>query len=253
MKKSFAITLAAALSLSVCALASAGQTAPLSALQTLPTATSIRGAQPGTIAGIKLKTSAIGRNKETKWHELTTSEGFCFSDTDVGAHWTNTAGSSERNPVQDLDLNHLVDKDGKTTLERTKVRFDPSMGTVTATARTHVELTEVAKSREGAVVFAFREGTNIVLIARNGDSGMESHTLASDSSMVAFVSADGCAFSGVRIDARKPEAGAIAQMGITIPPPKGEKGGGTRLVVDASLSKLTRDPEPKLSVRIRST
>ena len=250
MNKPFAITFALAAALSLSTVANAGQTAPISALPTLPAPKAIK--RIDKVPGLEVKTSEIGRNKDTKWQELIVKDGFCLGDPESGARWTSGTGASEKNPAQELDLNHLVEQDGKTVLERTKISFDPAAGTVAATARSHVELVEVARGQQGIVVYAYREGTSIVLVARHSDGGTESHTLSGESGMVAFVSSD-CSFAGVRIDARKPELGAIAQMGINIPPPKGDKGPPAHFVVDASISKVSRDPEPKLSVRIRQS
>lgn len=250
--KSLALTIGLAAVLSLSAIANAGQTAAVSSLAALPAASPIRHASPGKVAGLTLTSSDIGRNKETKWHELTANanQGFCINDHEAGMRWSNSIGASEKTPASDFELLHLADKDGKTTLERTNVHFDSPGGTIAPTGRAQVELTEVARTQNGeVVVFAYRDGSNIVLLARGAESGTESRTLAGDSGMVAFVSADGCNFSGVRLDARKPEGGTVAQMAVVV---KVDAKNSRRFLVDASLSKVARDPEPKLAVRIRA-
>jgi hypothetical protein len=139
-------------------------------------------------------------------------------------------------------------------LERTHLAFDPPSATLTATTRSQVELHEIARSVDGVVVWAFREGGDIIVLARNVDRGQESRKEADDEGMFPFVSADGCPYAGARLDARKPELGAFVQLAGELPAQGTGKDKVTpRFFIDASLSRVARDPEPRLAVRVRTT
>jgi hypothetical protein len=232
--------------------ASAGTTTPVSALASLPRAVPLKTPEATTsIVGLALKTKDGYR--DTKWHDLlaSTGRGYCLSSGEGGARWMSTYGSSSRSSAEDLDLDHLVEKDGKVTLERTRVHFDPADATLTATGRSQVELHEITRTAAGIVVWAFRDGRDIVVLARNVERGMESPRPQQDGTFP-FISSDGCPYAGARLDARKPEAGTIAQLTGALP----AQGTGKdkvipRFMIDASLSRVSRDPEPMLAIRVR--
>ncbi len=161
-------------------------------------------------------------------------------------------GTSSRSSPEDLELDRLVEKDGKVALERTRLHFDPSDATLNATSSARVELHEIARNPAGIVVWAFREGRDVVVLARNVERGVESRPAESDESQIPFVSAEGCPFAGARLDARKPESGSIAQLSGALPPRGEGKDKVPRMfLIDASLSRVARDPEPRLAVRVR--
>lgn len=232
--------------------ASAGTKSPLSALSAMPGPVAIKAPElPTAIPGLVVKTKdGYGA---TKWHDLTaaTGRGYCLASGEGGYRWMGTYGTSSRGSGEDLDLDRLVEKDGKVALERTRVHFEPTDATITATGRSRVELQEIARTTTGVVVWAFREGRDVVVLARNVERGQESRT-RTDDGMFPFVSADGCPYAGARLDGRKPDQGAIAQLSGALP----AKGTGKdkvipQFVVDASLSRVARDPEPMLAVRVR--
>lgn len=248
---------AASLGLTVLAssIANAGTPSPLSTIHTLPQLSPLRATTPVavTVPGVTLKTRD-GYNG-TKWHDLTTAtgRGYCFASTDGGFRFMNTMGMSSKSDRDEVDLDRLFEKDGKTMFERTRVALDGTTATVTAVGRATVELQEIGRGPEGLVVWAYRTGPDVIVLTKRADRGMESFQRQSDDGMqVPFVSVDGCPYAGARLDAKKPEAGTFAQLVGTLP----AKGTGKEKVeqkffVDASLSKVARDPEPMISVRIR--
>jgi hypothetical protein len=232
--------------------ASAGTTAPLSTIATLPAPTALKGAEPATsLPGLSLKSKDAYRG--TVFHDLSaaTGRGYCITQKTFGYRWSSTYGGSSTGSEEELDLDRLVEKDGTAMLERTRVVFRPMYGTVTATGRSQVKLTEVTRTASGIVVWAFREDKAIVILARRATGGVEGHQLAEEG-QGSFVSADGCAFAGARVDARKPESGSFAQLTGSLPPEGTGKDRVTpTFIIDASVSRVTRDPEPMLSVRVR--
>jgi len=236
--------------------ATAASSAPLSALGALPALTPVKAAVPQAVAvpGVTLKTTESRRG--TKWHQLTavTARGYCFSAADPAHRWMSEYGtSSSATSTEELDLSRLVEKDGAATLERTRLVIDPAAGTVTARGRSTVALHEIGRSAAGVVVWAFKDGKSVVILARNADHGTESKVKIDDETFP-FVTSDGCPYAAARIDARDPAAGSFAQLSGNLPP----KGAGKekvvpRFIVDVSLSRVARDPEPMLAVRVRVT
>lgn len=61
-----------------------------------------------------------------------------------------------------------------------------------------------------------------------------------------------CPFAVARLDTRAPEAGAVAQIVGRLPARgQGKDRVSPRFLIDASVVKTSRDPEPVLSVRVR--
>jgi len=244
--------------------AQAAKTSLLSTLAAMPAPPAAPVGAPGTarvtetpnppiaVPGVTLKTRDGYR--DTKWHDLdaATGRGYCLVSRTGGLRWMSSWGTSSRSNPEDLELDRLIEKDGKVSLERTKVHFDPSDASITGMGTARVELHEVARNAQGVVAWAFRDGRDVVILARKVDRGVESRPADSEEGLIPFASAEGCPFAGARLDARKPEAGSIAQLSGTLPA-KGE--GKDKVVpqftVDASLSRVARDTEPKLAVRIR--
>lgn len=232
----------------------AGASSPLSAITALPALSPVKAAVPQAVAvpGVTLKTTESRRG--AKWHALTatTARGYCFSSTEAGYRWMSDYGtSSTATSSEELDLSRVVEKDGTATLERTRLVIDPGLGTVTAKGRSTVALRELARSEAGVVVWAFREGKNVIVLARKVERGVESAAKVDDGTFP-FVSADGCPYAGARLDARDPAAGSFVQLSGALP----AKGTGKdkvipRFMVDVSLSRVARDPEPMLAVRVR--
>ncbi|MEA2750868.1 MAG: hypothetical protein QOI41_5011 [Myxococcales bacterium] len=240
--------------------ARAGTTSPLSALAVMPAAPAAAPRGPVTetpnplpaTPGVAVKTKDGYR--DTKWHDLNaaTSRGYCLASTVGGYRWMSTWGTSSRSTAEDLELDRLVEKDGKVTLERTRLHFEPTDATLTATSTARVELKEIARTPAGIVVWAFREGRDVIVLAKGVDRGVESRPPESDESSIPFVSAEGCPYAGARLDARKPENGSIAQLTGSLPAHgTGKDKVVPQFMVDVSLSRVARDPEPKLAVRVR--
>lgn len=232
----------------------AGTPTPLSSLTALPPAVPMRAPElPQAVPGVVVKSKDGVR--DTRWHDLSTAtgRGYCLVSSESGSRWTSSWGSSSHSAAEDLDLDRLVEKDGKATLERTRVHFDPLSGTLTALGRSQVELREVARTPAGIVVWAYRSGRHVVVLARNVQSGIEARTIAStDEGGVPFVSADGCPFAGARLDVAKPEAGTMAQLTGTLPAQgTGKEKVVPRFIIDASVSRVARDAEAMLAVRVR--
>ncbi len=240
--------------------AHAGTTSLLSTLAAMPAvpAPPARGLvtetpnPPVAVPGVVVKSKDGYR--DTKWHDLhaATSRGYCLTSTVGGYRWMSSWGTSSRSAPDDLDLDRLSEKDGKVTLERTRLHFEPSDATLTATSTAHVELKEIARTPAGVVVWAYREGRDVIVLAKNVDRGVESRPAESDDAMMPFVSSEGCPYAGARMDARKPENGAVVQLTGSLPAHGTGKDKVTpQFMVDVSLSRVARDPEPKLAVRVR--
>lgn len=233
--------------------ASAGITTPLSSIATLPVATPLKIPEtPATVPGLAL--SSKDGPRATRWHELTaaTGRGYCIQSTDGGLSWASSRSTSSNGSAEDFGLVRLVDKDDTVTLEQTRVHFDPPSGSVTAMSRSSVALKEIARTPTGVVVWAYREGKNVVVVARNVERGIESRRSSSNETASPFASVDGCAFAGARLDGRRPEAGSVVQLTGNLPARgKGKDKVVPKFIVDASVSHVTRDPEPMLAVRVR--
>ena len=235
--------------------AQAGSTSPVSSLATLPPPVAIKSSpyvEP--IPGLTL-TSEHDYNMKT-WHDLTaaTGRGYCLARREMGYRWMGTYGTSSRSATEDLDLDRLIEKDGKVTLERTRVHLDPPSGTVTATGRSQVELQEIARTAAGVVVWAYRDERVIVVLAKRVERGVESRQLASEHGSAPLVSIESCPFGGTRLDARRSEAGTFAQLSGNLAAQRTGKDRVTpKFIIDASLSRVARDPEPLIAVRVRVT
>lgn len=233
--------------------AHAGTRAPLSSIAALPAPVPPRTPEAtGAVPGLTVKSKDGYRG--TVWHDVNAAigRGYCLATTEGGYRWMSSWGTSSKGSVSDLDLDRLVEKDGKAILERTRVHFDPADASLTAKGRSQVELREVARTPAGIVVWAFREGKDVVLLARNIERGVESRVPPSEEGGFPFISADGCPFAGARLDARKPDAGSVAQLTGTLPPVgTGKDKVVPRFMIDASLSRVARDPEPMIAVTVR--
>ena len=262
----FTVMMAAAFAASVLVPteAKAATTSPLSALAAMPAAPSPPLAAPGSakvtetpnppIAVPGLTLTAKDGHRDTKWYDLdaATGRGYCLVSRVGGMRWMSSWGTSSRSAVEALELDRLVEKDGKASLERTTIHFDPTDASLSGMGTSRGELHEVARNARGVVVWAFKDGRDVVILARKAERGVESRPPESDEGMIPFASAEGCPFAGARLDARKPEEGLIAQLSGTLPAHgEGKDKVVPQFFVDASLSRFARDSEPKLAVRIR--
>jgi hypothetical protein len=233
--------------------AAAAARAPLSSLETQKRPTPLKMPEtPAAVPGLAMK-SKEGPH-ETRWHDLTaaTGRGYCIQSAEGGMSWSRSRGASSRGTAEDFDLVRLVEADAKVTLERTRVHFDPPSGSLTAMARSVVGLSEIARSPAGVVVWAYRDGKDVVVMARGVSRGIESRRRSGDDADERFVSSSDCPFAGARLDARKPDAGSMAQLaGALAPRGSGKDKVASQFIVDASLSRVARDLEPMLAVRVR--
>jgi hypothetical protein len=232
--------------------ASAGTTTRLSAVPVMPAPAAPRTPEAtSSVPGLTVKSK--DGFQSARWHDVTVAvgRGYCLTSSEFGYRWMSSWGTSSKSTPSELDLDRLVEKDGKSILERTKVQFEPSDATMTIKGRSQVELREVARTPAGVVVWAFREGRDLVLLARNVERGVESPRPGSEDTFT-FMSAEGCPFAGVRLDARKAENGALVQLsGALAAVGTGKERVLPRFLVDASLSRVGRDPDAVLAVSVR--
>ena len=122
-----------------------------SALSAMPGPVAIKAPElPTAIPGLVVKTKdGYGA---TKWHDLTaaTGRGYCLASGEGSYRWMGSYGTSSRGSGEDLDLDRLVEKDGKFTLERTRIHFEPTDATITATGRSRVPRRALSRGRERA-------------------------------------------------------------------------------------------------------
>ncbi len=185
------------------------------------------------------------------WHEMSTRGGTCIAPS--WGRLTNEYSSAvDEKDEKPSYLERLVQKDGKTTLERQRFTFAPKEGTLAVSPRVSVALQEVARA-EGVVVWAFRDGKDVVLVSRAFDGGYESaHKSPEEEGGFSFIGADGCPFAEARLDATAAKTGAAAELHGQLPKRgKGKDAVTPTFTVYASLSRLSRDPEPTLAVRVR--
>ncbi len=241
-------SLVAAAALSASAPAAAGEKAPISALPALP-APRDRTDPPKDygVTGLAVKehTSAA-----RSYLELTaaTSRGYCIVDTEFGLRLESSTTALDNR----VELWRLVEKDGRATFERTRFEVSTYLNNAWEKSKTTIELREVARSN-GVAVWGFREPSgDVVLLARGASGGREVRPKKQEENGgFDFVSSD-CTFGAVRIAASAAKAGSLAQLRGSLPPVGEGKAKVTpQFVVDGSLAKLSRDPEPVLAVRVR--
>jgi hypothetical protein len=196
--------------------------------------------------------SVHGVDPSTTWYVVKTAKqsGLCIVPP-YSLRLTNESAFESTNEDDEASfLVHLVRTDGKAMLEKQRFSFDPRSGAFAAGARVSVALTEVA-SADGVVVWAYREGPHVVLVTRGYESGFDSPRRREDDAGQ-FVGVDGCPYGLARLDAGAAQAGASAELVGSMPTQgKGKDAVTPRFIVDASLARLSRDPEPVLTVRVR--
>jgi hypothetical protein len=225
----------------------AGSTVPVS---TLPSLAVVAKSQKrvASVAGLVVQKTPPYPKATYVNVDAAASRGYCFVSRDYTLRLAKSVGSDDVK-----ELWHLSESGGEVTLERTLLDIDRETREVLVAGRASARLREVARSPSGVVAWAFRDGADVVVVAKGADGGVESvHPTRDDEpSVVPFVSSE-CAFGAVRIDARAPDKGAAGQLVGSLPP-KGEGKDKVipRFAVDVSLSRVARDPEPTLAVRVR--
>ena len=206
------------------------------------------------IPGIAVKDvknyGSIGTHVEVN---AATTKGYCFVDREYGLRLSSASMSS---PFND-ELWRFTETDGKAQLERTRIQVVPSEKAAWLRSRTTVELAPVT-SAHGVTVWGFREGGDIVLVAKGADGGRESPHPKKDETadgidMVSFVSSD-CGWGATRLNTQLSKAGTLAQLRGNLPPiGEGKQKVTPHFVINGSISKVSRDPEPILAVNVQLT
>jgi hypothetical protein len=214
---------------------------PVSSIPTLPKPTAPKGNT--AVAGLKITTT---EQKHGNWTTVAadTRHGYCVvTSSEMMYIGAETGGSRDK---EDVDVYRLSDKDGTVSLEHSRVNVDFDSGAAKLVGRSSIELVEVARS-SGVAAWAYRDGLDIVLVARNADTGGESPHLADskDGPITPFINVQDCPWALARIDAKRAKQGVVAELGGQVAKTK------SRFVVNASLSRVSRDPEPVLAVRVR--
>ncbi|AKV02784.1 hypothetical protein AKJ09_09447 [Labilithrix luteola] len=233
-------------SIAVATEAHAATTSPIPSLSAMASLAPLKGAVVEKVPGISMKDEGLAGT--TRWRDFiaATSRGYCLADS--GNDGTTLYDSYRRYSTMtngDLDLVRFVEKDGKASLERTRVHFVDNALVPDVVGRSSVGLVEVAKSEAGAV-YAYRDGSEVVLVMKGVESGLEGRKVSAGASQFSSTS---CSFGMARLDGA---AGAVGQFRGTLPSRGTGKDKVTpRFLVDASVSKLARDKAPMLAVRVR--
>ena len=225
--------------------ATAADKTPLAALKESPAAiASPTGGKTTTIPGLALEARPPYTRQE--WlAKAATKDGYCI----VSMNSTMQLNETSWSPAGDgQELWRVVTKEDKTTLERTTFGVDVPNRTVSLVRRVSVELREVARSPEGVVVWSFRLGPEVIVIATGAYSGTEEAKKTEDGDgSLPFMSSD-CKFGAIRLDARRANVGVVGQLSGSLATEGKE---GPTFIVYASISRVGRDPEPRLAVRVR--
>lgn len=241
-------SLLAVASLAVSSPAAAADKAPLSALPTLA-APRDRTDPPKDygVTGLAVKEHDSAARS---YLELVaaTSRGYCIADTESGLRLEASTTYLEGR----IELWRLAESDGKATFERTRFEVASYLKNTWMKSKTTIELREITRAN-GVAVWGFREANgDVVLLARGATGGREVRPNKPDEEAGFDFVSSGCSFGAVRLSTSASKAGALAQLQGALPPVgEGKSKVVPRFVVDGSLAKLSRDPEPVLAVRVR--
>jgi hypothetical protein len=200
------------------------------------------------VPGLSLEERTGYRGKTYYELKVEKGRGYCLASHEFGVRL-----STEASPESGNELWRFVEADGTATLERTRFAWALETKTLWIQSRTSVALRQVA-SVGTATVWAYRESTgDVMLVARGADRGRQSTQPpnAEGGDVFTTVSSD-CTFGATLLSTKLAQRGTSAQLaGSTSTSERGVANRGA-FVIDASVSKLSRDPEPVLAVRIRS-
>ena len=247
MNAARALALAAALAATAMTADLHADTAPLSSIpitripETLP---ALRGG--GQLSGVAVQT-----RYNTPYLVAAASSDACLvSYSDAGR-----PVSSNRDVITSSATSVRVERlvtaeDGSATLEVNAIQVDEK--SYRLRGRLQVPLTVVARDPRGIVVYAYRAAGELVILTsiansggsyRNAPAPPKSGEPMPFSELIGFAD---CSLNRARLDPRY--AGAAVLTGRT----KAEGEAKSKLfTINASLSKVTRDPEPILSVSVR--
>jgi hypothetical protein len=179
------------------------------------------------------------------------AQGYCFvsRDPSMMLQVSTMLATTSRN-----ELWHLREAGDSATLERSEYSADLSDNTVHVKGRSTVKLAAVAQAF-GVTAWAFRDTDGaIILLARGGDFGRQAQPPPNpkeDKGFLAFPSSN-CSFGATRIDRAVIKTGAVAHLRGNLPKVgEGKSARISQFSLDVTVGKLTRDPEPMLSVRLR--
>jgi hypothetical protein len=204
-------------------------------------------AKSGDVAGITVKSTTYS-TRTYYAAEAKTAKGYCVLESSFQLR-TQASFATKTDDENPAFLLHLGEKDGKPTLEKSRLAFDDTTGEVSASRASTIELREVARA-DGVAAWAFRDGKSVVVLARGASGGVETPPAKANMEGIAtFVGADDCPYAVARLDTSV--NGAVAQLTGEIAKGKGKERKTRKFFVDASLSRVSRDPEPLLAVRVR--
>ena len=190
-----------------------------------------------------------------KYSEVTTTAPYCvvygiesyevgFQDWSIGNDevdfgWRNLSGSSGNG----LGIERLVVHGQRAELDRSVVGgYNPTV----ATDRGHIPLVVVARI-DDLVVYAYRSGKTIFLVTpTTGPAGVDFESGRPEWGPGLVHRDTNCSYAITQIPVPQDGLGASGQITGSL---QGVHGGSYR--VDASVTKMSRDPEPLLSVTAR--
>jgi hypothetical protein len=226
----------------------AGQRTNLSDIPALPKPKDITSPKDYGVAGLTLHERQTQRSS---YYESTasTKQGYCI------VRQEGFLELSESTTEQDGgELWRFTEADGKANLERTRYQVAPYLDNAWVKSKNTVELKALA-SDLGVTIWGMRTETgDVVVLAKAANGGRETVKSAEEKEMtlMSFASSS-CTYGAVRISAYTiAHGGGIAQMNGHLPAVgEGKAKVEPQFLVDVSAFKVSRDPEPVISVRIR--
>jgi hypothetical protein len=182
-----------------------------------------------------------------RYVELATPEGYCLRDAvslapaDAAPTMRATALRSEAG-VLPVRVERLVELAAGATLEVADVWVDATTGGARLAAVVVLPLAELARAAGGARVYGLRVGETLHVVAASPAGAF----VRDADGEAGFTS---CSHARVTLRAA-PGAGEAAQLFVPAAPPSADARGS--LLVSASVSQLSRDPSPLVSVHARA-
>lgn len=201
------------------------------------------------VPGLSVKEQQVPRSTYT---ELTaaTKQGYCLIES-TSAFMVLVESTSS------TDLSELwrfSEKDGTASLERTRFELVTYLENAWVKSKTTTELKQVAND-QGVTVWAMRDQDgDFVFLAKGAEGGRETHLGRNpDDGGEVGNAISSCNYGATRISASTVKnGGGIAQLNGSLPAVgQGKDKVVPRFTVDISALKLSRDPEPEITVRVR--